>query len=206
LNERAEEKGDFNVGVFTYGTFKQEITALSNRMKRNCERIKRIVEDLRLFAKKDIDVKEELNINTVIRSSLSVVEHMTGKCTKNLRLQLSQPIPCVKGSVRHLEQVVINIVKNACQSLPSPDKAVSISTSRIDKNVIITIRDEGKGMDEKMVKNIFTPFYTTKGKEGTGLGLSICNNIVKNHGGRIEVESTIGKGTVVTVILPASNV
>jgi signal transduction histidine kinase len=205
LNERADEQGDFKVGVFAYGVFKQEIAALSNRMKRNCERIKRIVEDLRLFAKKDIDVKEELNINTVIRSSLSVVEHVTMKCTKNLRLQLSEPIPCVKGSVRHLEQVVINIVKNACQSLPSADKAVSISTSSADKNVIITVSDEGKGMDEEMVKNIFTPFYTTKGKEGTGLGLSICNNIVKNHGGRIEVESTIGKGTVVKVILPASN-
>ncbi len=171
LGERAEEKGDFKVGVFPYSKFKQEIAALSERMKRNCERIKRIVEDLRSFAKKDIDLNEDVNVNTVIRSSLSVIEHVTGKCTRNLRLHLSEPIPCVKGSVRHLEQVVINIVKNACQSLASADKAVSISTSCVENNVIITVSDEGKGMDEEMVKNIFTPFYTTKGKEGTGLGL-----------------------------------
>ena len=205
LNEIADEKGDFKVGVFTYSAFKREIAALSDRMKRNCERIKRIVEDLRSFAKKDVDLNEPVNVNTMIQSSLSVIEHVIGKCTGNLRLQLSEQAPYVKGSVRHLEQVVINIVKNACQSLPSVDKAVSVSTSCVDNSVVIAISDEGKGMDEEMVKNIFTPFYTTKGKEGTGLGLSICNNIVKNHGGRIEVKSKIGEGTVVTVILPALN-
>ena len=99
---------------------------------------------------------------------------------------------------------MIIIVKNACQALPSPDKAVSITTSCVENTVIITVGDEGKGMDEELVKNIFTPFYTTKGKEGTGLGLSICNNIVKNHGGRIEVKSKIGEGTAVSVIIPAS--
>jgi signal transduction histidine kinase len=204
LNERAEESGDFKIGVFPYSKFKQEIASLSDRMKRNCERIKRIVEDLRSFAKKDIDLNEDVNINTIIRSSLSVVQHVTGKCTGNLRLQLNDSIPCVKGSVRHLEQVVINLVKNACQSLASVDKAVSISTSCIENNIIITVSDEGRGMDEEMVKNVFTPFYTTKGKEGTGLGLSICNNIIKNHGGRIEVKSVVGIGTAVTVILPVS--
>ena len=204
LDERADEKGDFRVGVFTYSAFKREIAALSDRMKRNCERIKRIVEDLRSFAKKDIDLSEDVDVNTVIRSSLTVLEHVTGKYTKNLRLSLNEHIPRIKGSVRHLEQVVINIVKNACQALPSPDKAVSITTSCVENTVIITVNDEGKGMDEELVKNIFTPFYTTKGKEGTGLGLSICNNIVKNHGGRIEVKSKIGEGTAVSVIIPAS--
>jgi len=204
LDERADEKGDFKVGVFTYSAFKREIAALSDRMKRNCERIKRIVEDLRSFAKKDIDLSEEVDVNTVIRSSLAVLEHVTGKYTKNLLLSLNEHIPRIKGSVRHLEQVVINIVKNACQALPSPDKAVFITTSCVENTVIITVGDEGKGMDEELVKNIFTPFYTTKGKEGTGLGLSICNNIVKNHGGRIEVKSKIGEGTAVSVIIPAS--
>jgi signal transduction histidine kinase len=103
-----------------------------------------------------------------------------------------------------LEQVVINIVKNACQALPSVDKAVTISTSSLENTVVITVADEGKGMDEELVKNIFTPFYTTKGKEGTGLGLPICNNIVKNHGGRIEVKSKVGEGTVVSVVIPAA--
>jgi signal transduction histidine kinase len=204
LGERAGEKGDFKIGVFPFSTFKQEMASLSDRMKRNCERIKRIVEDLRSFAKKDIDLNEDVNVNTVIQSSLLVVKHVTGKCTGNLRLQLDESIPCVKGSVRHLEQVMINLVKNACQSLASADKAVSISTSCTENNVIVTVGDEGRGMDEEMVKNIFTPFYTTKGKEGTGLGLSICNNIIKNHGGRIEVKSEVGKGTTVTVILPSS--
>jgi signal transduction histidine kinase len=70
------------------------------------------------------------------------------------------------------------------------------------KTIVFTVRDEGCGMDDETRKNIFTPFFTTKGKEGTGLGLSICNNIVKNHSGKIEVESKLGLGTTIRVFLP----
>jgi signal transduction histidine kinase len=70
------------------------------------------------------------------------------------------------------------------------------------RTIVLAVRDEGKGMDDETLKNLFTPFFTTKGKEGTGLGLSICNNIAKSHGGKIEIESTVGQGTTIRVILP----
>jgi C4-dicarboxylate-specific signal transduction histidine kinase len=205
LDKHAFDNGEFDIGGYTYNEFKEELAWLSGRMKRNSERIKRITEDLRSFAKKDVDFNEEFEINSVIRSALSVIEHVTKRSTKNLVVELCERNPHVTGNSHYLEQVIINLVKNACQALLSPDKWVFITTTFNEKTseVIVSVRDEGRGMAEEIIKNIFTPFYTTKGAEGTGLGLSICNNIVKSHGGRIEIESNIGTGTTILVFLSA---
>jgi signal transduction histidine kinase len=204
LDEHVRTGGDFDIGGYRYSEFKEELSGMPERMKRNSERIKHITEDLRSFAKKDALFTEDVDVNGVVRSALSVIEHITKRSTRNLSVNLPSDAPRVKGNARYLEQVIINLVKNACQSLPSPDRGVSIGVSLDPKSkaVTLTIRDQGVGMDEAATKKIFTPFYTTKGIEGTGLGLSICNNIIKNHGGRIEVESKIGSGTAVSVILP----
>jgi len=205
LDEHVLNKGEFDIGGYRYGEFKEDFSGLPDRMKRNSERIKRITEDLRSFAKKDISFNEDIDINNVIRSVLSVVEHVTKRSTKNLHVSFGTDVPLIKGNTRYLEQVVINLVKNACQALPSTEKGIFISTSHDSKSncVAITVRDEGIGMDDIAQKNIFTPFYTTKGVEGTGLGLSICSNIVKSHGGRIEIDSKHALGTTIRVILPA---
>jgi signal transduction histidine kinase len=204
LRERAKEKGDFKIGVFPQDKFQSEMAELSSRMKRNCERIKGVVEDLRLYARKDAQLTEDVNVNKVVESAISVIEDIASKCTKNLHLHLDQSIPLIKGNYRHLEQVIINIVKNACQSLQDINGNVFVSSRYTEKDIIVEVRDEGRGMDEQTRNNIFMPFYTTKSKDGTGLGLFICMNIVKSHGGRIEVESKVGHGTVVMVILPAA--
>jgi signal transduction histidine kinase len=204
LDEHARNNGDFNIGSYPYSEFKEEFSGVTDRMKRNSARIKRIAEDLRTFAKKDIDFNEDLDVNDIVRSALSVIEHVTERSTRNLALDLCTDMPHVKGNSRYLEQVIVNLIKNACQALLSSDKGIFISTySDIKaKEITVSVRDEGCGMDEKTLKTVFTPFYTTKGAEGTGLGLSICNNIVKNHGGKIDVESKVGQGTTIRVMLP----
>jgi signal transduction histidine kinase len=209
VDKYANENSDFDIGGYPYTEFKEEFAGLSDRMKRSSDRIRRITEDLRSFAKKDVVFNEDIDVNGTVRLAISVIEHVTMRSTRNLTVELSKENPHVKGSARYLEQVIINLVKNACQALPSPDKGVFITTTINDNDndneVTISVRDEGRGMDEKTIKNIFTPFYTTKGAEGTGLGLSICNNIIKSHGGRIEVESKLDKGTTIQVFLPAAN-
>jgi signal transduction histidine kinase len=71
--------------------------------------------------------------------------------------------------------------------------------------VVIAVRDEGRGMDKNVIDHIFEPFFTTKDqRNGTGLGLSICNNIVKSHNGSIEIDSKVGAGTTMSVVLPVS--
>jgi signal transduction histidine kinase len=204
LDEYAHENGGLLIGGFAYDEFKTAVADASNRMKRNTERIKHIVENLRAIAKKDADFDVEVDLNATVRSALSVIEYLTAKYTRNLSVRLDDSLPRVRGNTQCLEQVIINLVKNACQSLPSMEKGVFISTAfEPEKNAVsFAIRDQGKGMDEKTLKEIFIPFYTTKGKEGTGLGLSICDNIIKNHGGTIKVESKLGEGTTVKFLLP----
>jgi signal transduction histidine kinase len=208
LDEHAAENGGLSIGGFGYAEFKTSIVEASNRMKRNTDRIKHIVENLRAIAKKDSDFDEDVDLNETVRSALSVIEHVTGRYTQNLRVEFGDSIPRVRGNSQSLEQVVINLVKNACQALPDRDKGVFIVTAFApDKQAVsFTIRDQGKGMDEDTLKDVFTPFFTTKGKEGTGLGLSICNNIIKNHGGSTAIESKPGQGTTVSFLLPVGPV
>jgi signal transduction histidine kinase len=205
LEDYTQANSDFEIRGFSFGELKHEITALTDRMKRNSERIKRIVSDLRAFSKNDVIMTELVKLNDVVSSALGVTEYVMKACTSNFHVTFGDNIPVIKGNIQYLEQVVINLVKNACQALPDSEKGVFISTTFDEKAkaIVLTVRDEGKGMDEATLKNLFTPFFTTKGKEGTGLGLSICNNIVKSHGGKIEVESKVGHGTAIRVILPA---
>lgn len=106
-----------------------------------------------------------------------------------------------------MEQVVVNLIMNALQSLPSREKGVIITTSyaqSIDE-IIIMVRDEGVGIPDEIRESIFDPFFTTKLESGgTGLGLSICFGIVKEHGGIIECESEPGKGSTFLVRLPVN--
>ena len=209
LDEYAGEHGDFSVGGMSYAELKQEIPEALRRTTRNSERIKRIVEDLRRFSRKDEgSYNEHVDINGVVRGAIGVMEHTLRKSTANLQISLSQDIPTIKGNAQRLEQVIINLLNNARQALPSPDRGIFIATAfdKTEAVVTITVRDQGRGMDKKTLEQIEQPFFTTKGEgEGTGLGLSICRRIVKKHGGQIVIESNKGDGTTVTIHIAAEN-
>ena len=115
-------------------------------------------------------------------------------------------VPKVLGSMYKLEQVVINMLFNANQAIEG-DIGNILARTDFDKDaneVLIKISDNGRGMDEKTMKSIFDPFFTTmRAAGGTGLGLSIAYGIMKEHKGRIEVESKVGEGTTFTICLPA---
>jgi len=100
--------------------------------------------------------------------------------------------------------VFLNLIANAAQALDKPQKAIVVTSRREGADAIaVEVADNGKGIPPEVLPKIFDPFYTTKevGK-GTGLGLSIAYKIVSQHGGRIDVKSQPGKGTVFTVVLP----
>jgi polar amino acid transport system substrate-binding protein len=106
-----------------------------------------------------------------------------------------------------LEQVVVNLIQNACQSLPDRSKALTIRTYHDPRRneVVVSVVDQGVGIKPEHLEHIFEPFFTTKlDKGGTGLGLSICANIVKQHNGRLEFKSEPGEGTEACLCLPAT--
>ena len=104
-----------------------------------------------------------------------------------------------------MEQVVINLITNSCQSLEDKEKAVDITTSYDKKSetVKIEVIDEGAGIPPENLKHIFDPFFTTKRDiEGTGLGLSISYNIIKDHEGELKLTSQQGKKTTAVINVP----
>ena len=114
-----------------------------------------------------------------------------------------QKIPMVRGNSTELREVLLNIINNSLDAMPEGG-CLSFCTWKSGDMVCISITDTGEGMYEDVRRNIFDPFLTTKVPKGTGLGMSVSYGIIKRHGGRIEVESEVGKGTTITLWLPVS--
>jgi signal transduction histidine kinase len=110
-----------------------------------------------------------------------------------------------------IEQVIINLITNACQALENSEQGISLKAGTMSESgnepgmVFVCVTDEGKGMSRAVMERIKTPFFTTRRhKDGTGLGLSISDTIIREHGGTLEFESSPGKGTTATILLPVS--
>ncbi|MBM3372298.1 MAG: GHKL domain-containing protein [Betaproteobacteria bacterium] len=113
-------------------------------------------------------------------------------------------MPAITCSPSQLNQVFLNLINNAAQATDATGGEITLRTRTVDDgHVAVEIADNGKGIPPEIMSKIFDPFFTTKpvGK-GTGLGLSISYEIVEQHGGRISVDSTVGKGTTFTIVLP----
>ncbi len=164
------------------------------------ERVRKIVADLRTFAREDSDTMDLMKVEEVIDSVLSIVYNEL-KYKADLKKNYGDT-PFVYGNPQRLGQVFINLLVNAVQAIDEKG-IVEIKTYVKDKNVCIDIRDTGKGIKEENLNKIFDPFFTTKpvGK-GTGLGLSVSHEIIKKHDGEIRVQSKEGEGATFTVSLP----
>jgi PAS domain S-box-containing protein len=207
LDEYARDDRNLQIARLNYNVFKSNILILLEDMAQGTNRIKTIVEGLRKFAKKDDGVlNDEVDLNEIIQSCLRLVANQIGRKAK-VKLQLSVNIPKVKGNSQRLEQVVVNILLNASQAIEKKMGSIVISTVHLEKENenLLKISDDGKGIDEKTLKQIFDPFFTTKRNQGgTGLGLSIAYGIIKEHKGRIEVESKLGSGTTFSIYIPVT--
>jgi signal transduction histidine kinase len=115
-------------------------------------------------------------------------------------------VPPLEGSRRELEQVLLNLLINAGQAIPpGREGVVRVTTRRRGREIEIAVADDGCGMPPDVLERMFDPFFTTKPVgEGTGLGLSISHEIVRRHGGRLRVESEVGRGTAVRIELPVA--
>jgi polar amino acid transport system substrate-binding protein len=207
LDKYASDDRNLQIARLNYDVFKSNIMILLEDMAQGTNRIKTIVEGLRKFAKKDDGVlNDEVDLNEIIKSCLRLVANQIGRKAK-VKLLLDGNIPKVKGNSQRLEQVVVNILLNASQAVEKKMGSIVISTAHLEKENenLLRISDDGKGIDGKTLKQIFDPFFTTKRNQGgTGLGLSIAYGIIKEHKGRIEVESKVGVGTTFSIYIPVT--
>ncbi|MBA4369583.1 MAG: hypothetical protein C0403_18315, partial [Desulfobacterium sp.] len=117
----------------------------------------------------------------------------------------SEKIPKIIADPMQLQQVFLNLMFNAIEAMPLGG-VLSITTkyNKESSDILISLKDTGKGMDETTLANIFNPFFTTK-REGTGLGLSISRRLIEDHGGDISVQSVPDKGTEFNIVLKTEN-
>ncbi len=205
VDDYAAAHPDLKVAKLRYDFFRSNILTLVDDMAHGSERIRGIVEGLRNFARKDEGLLvDRVDVNTLIQAASRLVANEIHKHA-DIVMDLDPGIPTFEGNAQKIEQVIVNLLVNAAQAMPDDRRGtVSVRTGVSDGGVVIEVKDDGRGMNEKTLRQIFDPFFTTKrAKGGTGLGLPIAFRIVEEHGGTISVSSTPGVGTVFTVSIPA---
>ena len=165
------------------------------------DRITKVIHSFLDLSRKD-DPVANVSLNDVADVALDLVDHKLRLGGVEIIREYAPDLPEVKGSHNQLQQVVINILLNAKDSMVEGG-SLTIATASVDGQVRLSCTDTGSGIPQETLDHIFDAFYTTKevGK-GTGLGLWVCHKIIEEHGGRIQVESEAGKGTTFTILLP----
>jgi PAS domain S-box-containing protein len=177
---------------------------------RKCnDRIEKIVEHLREFSRETNPEFTDIDINAPIENAIM----MTGQQLMNYNIavvkNLAADLPAVRADGSQLEQVFLNLISNARDAMEDKedDKSLTISSSYVEEDGIpyvqVSFKDTGVGIPEENLEKIIEPFFSTKpvGK-GTGLGLSLCFGIIESHGGRLDINSRVGEGTEMRIIIP----
>jgi signal transduction histidine kinase len=148
---------------------------------------------------------EWVNVNQLLEETLVLVDKKMRQAGIKVICQFDPSLPSVHARPDQLKQVFLNLILNAQQAIEREGR-ITISTSRyvspLQPSVSIEISDTGIGINQDDLERIFEPFFSTRKKGGTGLGLWVTQDLVRHHGGRIEVTSEGGKGTTFQIILP----
>ncbi|MBN2552538.1 MAG: PAS domain S-box protein [Spirochaetales bacterium] len=205
LDSYYRQNGEFRVGRFKYSLLKDRVDQLLDGVDEGARRIQRIVNSLKDYARPDpSDMNQIVDINEVIQNAITLLANPIENQTNRFSANLAESLPRIRGSSQKLEQVLINLIQNALESLEAKDKSVSVSSGvdALNHRVIIEVKDEGCGMEDKTLRRVLDPFYTTKrSKGGTGLGLAIAARIAQDHGGQLTFTSEVGKGTTALLTL-----
>ncbi len=174
------------------------------KIDQSVNRIANIVKGLRTFARSDDAQISYFNILEPLQEIFDMLKDIYHKEGVRLGLQTDGTVNFILGNRGRIQQVLINLISNAKDSTEEKtERLVTINVSSVSNEVIIKVTDNGSGIKEDLKEKIFEPFFTTKDpNKGTGIGLSLVNNIIKEHKGRIDLETKLGHGSTFTLILP----
>ena len=161
-----------------------------------------VIKKLMLFARPMLPKKTQVNLNQLVEEGLYFLESRCDKEGIELVRLFSPDLPEITADPAQLTQVLVNLIVNALQAMPEGGR-LTVQTLSGEKHLSLIVEDTGVGMSEEVMRKIFIPFFTTKDvNQGTGLGLPVVHGIVTSHGGSIQVNSKIGRGTRFEVKLP----
>ncbi len=168
------------------------------------ERIRKIVRNLLDFARQKKPEFKVCNPKEIVEKSISLVENQLRVSKIRLHKTFAPKLPSIYVDENQIQQVLINLFTNAIHAMSGGgDLFVDVYSPELKDKVVIRVKDTGSGIKPEILPHIFDPFFTTKGTKGTGLGLSVSYGIIKQHNGKISVETEVGKGTTFTIELPA---
>ncbi|MCS7281026.1 MAG: PAS domain-containing sensor histidine kinase [Desulfobacterota bacterium] len=167
-------------------------------------RCKRIIRDMLNLTKKESFEFKEIDVGICIKEVLA--DYRQKQPNVEIRVRLERKLPPILGDFNALKQCLSNLIQNAFDAVETKEKGIiKIQAHRDDGHVVVEIEDNGVGIHEALLDRIFEPFFSTKNDgRGIGLGLTLCHEFVKRMGGRVEVRSTLGKGSCFKVIFPAA--
>ena len=207
LDRYYRDNGEFTCGGLPYSRMREEVPRSLEKIMESGKRIKRIVDDLKEFARGgDSTTSETVDLNAVTQASVRLVEPSLRKAAARFSATYDEDLPRIRGNAQRIEQVLVNLILNACQALPESGGGIALTTGHdtVRGTVIFRLVDEGSGILPEHLARLTDPFFTTKRDQGgTGLGLSVSAGIVKEQGGTLEFASPPDGGTAVTLTLPA---
>lgn len=182
------------------GEVPEDIARVLEDIVKNAERCKTIVQNIRRFARAEGTAKGPGNLNSVLRNVATLTREYAAKNQCDIDMVLEEPAPVLQLNATAMEQVGVNLVRNAVEAGAS---RVTIRSQIGHQTAGFTVNDDGCGIPDEDLPRLFDPFFTTRHAQGgTGLGLSVVHGIIQDHGGTIQVKSLPGKGTCFTVSLP----
>lgn len=186
----------------------EDFNSLIKESMEGCEHASNIIKSLRDFAVVDADGEVEVDFNELVRSVCQLYQgERAHRIEFVLDLPLLPPLRCISS---HIKEVIANLLSNAIDALnerkrnDAPTPKIEISTRQESTEILLNIKDNGPGIPEQQLKQIFVPFFTTKEVgRGTGLGLTRCRDIIRSHGGEISITNDGERGTLASIRLPA---
>lgn len=207
LDSVGRSQGEFKIGKMGYSELREKIPALCSGILDGAKRIRQIVKELKDYSRPDETIISDMvDLNEVIHAAALLLANLIRKSTKRFVFHQGNPLPRIRGNFQRLEQVMVNLIVNACQALSSKDNGIHVATAydQASNRVSVMIRDQGIGIPAENLPRITDPFFTTKRDSGgTGLGLSISSRIIADHSGTLEYSSKPGIGTEATMTFPA---
>jgi signal transduction histidine kinase len=174
--------------------------AVVKDVRQEIARINHIVTDLLQTARPHPPKVRRSDLNTTVEHAVMLGRQQALAKSVEISLHKDPSLPEVEHDSDQIHQVLLNLLLNALQAIDKNGE-VTVSVQKQGMHVFVEVADNGRGIPPENLPNIFRPFFTTKG-DGTGLGLSLARRIVEDHQGRIDVTSTLGKGTKFKVVLP----